>query len=266
MALTKPSLSLLSSESDSEELPTFAFLKKEPSSSDRIQPQREKNVVVVTSDSEASCPPSPGLEDPPFVLAAAEGLTQAGPIRVLSSGSEDEDVLVPLAERISCKFLTHKQLIPEHSSSSLKTVSDHQRDISGLGDWKKQPFPKIPDGPLHDALEKSPANDGDSVLDSRGRQLPAYQSACSELAVTNPVPDIPLPQKRTKHSQKVQRSGAQGCRQPRQASRKENTPRQPEKKQRTVVVNRLKAQRPEECMKHIVVVLDPGSRRFQLLP
>lgn len=251
MALTKPSLSLLSLESDSEELPTFAFLKKEPSSADRIQPQREKNVVVVTSDSEASCPPSPGLEDPPFVLAAAEALTQAGPIRVLSSGSEDEDVLVPLAERISCKFLTHKQLIPEHSSSSLKTVSDHQRDI---------------DGRLHDALEKSPANDGDSVLDSLGRQLPAYQSACSELAVTNPVPDIPLPQKRTKHSQKVQRSGAQGCWQPRQASRKENTPRQPEKKKRTAMVNRLKAQRPEECLKHIVVVLDPGSRRFQLLP
>ncbi|XP_057631950.1 crossover junction endonuclease EME1 isoform X2 [Chionomys nivalis] len=257
MALTKPSLSLLSSESDSEELPTLAFLMKEPSSADRIQPQREKIVVVVTSDSEASCPPSPGLEDPPFVLAAAEALTQAGPVRVLSSGSEDEDVLVPLAERISCKFLTHKQLNPECSSSSLKTVSDHQHDTSGLGDWKKQPFPKIPDGPLHNVLEKSPANDRDSVSDSPGRQLPPYLSACSELAVTNPVPDISLPQKRTKHSQKVQRSGAQGCWPPRQASRKENTPRQPEKKKRTAMVNRLKAQRPEECMKHIVVVLDP---------
>lgn len=266
MALTKLSLSLLSSESDSEELPTFAFLKKEPSSAGRNQPQREKNVVVVTSDSEASCPPSPGLEDPPFVLDAAEAPTQAGPIRVLSSGNEDEDVLVPLAERISCKFLTHKQLNPERSRSSLRTVSDHQRDTSGQGDWKKQPFPKIPDGPLHNALEKSPANDGDSVLDCPGRQLPAYQSGCSVLTVINPVPDIHLPQKRTKHSQKVQRSGAQGCWQPRQASRKENTPRQLEKKKKTAMVNWLKAQRPEECMKHIVVVLDPGSRRFQLPP
>ncbi|CAO2644897.1 Crossover junction endonuclease EME1 [Lemmus lemmus] len=256
MALTKPSLSLLSSESDSEELPTFAFLKKESSSADRNQPQREKNVVVVTSDSEASCPSSPGLEDPPFVLDAAEAPSQAGPIRVLSSGSEDEDVLVPLAERISCKFLTHKQLNPECSSSSLKTVSDHQRDTSGLGDWKKQPFPKIPDGHLHDALEKSLPNDGKSVLDSLGCQLPAYQSTCSELAVFNPIPDIPLPQKRTKHSQKVQRSDTQGCWQPRQGSRKENTPRQPENK-KTAMVTRLKAQRPEECLKHIVVVLDP---------
>lgn len=256
MAVRKPSLSLLSTESDSEELPTFTFLKKEPSSADRNQPQRE-NVVVVTSDSETSCPPSPGLKESPFVPHTAEAPTQAGPVRVLSSESEDEDVFVPLAQRITSKFLTHKPLSPEHSSFSLKTVSDHQNNTSGPCDWKKQPCPEIPDVPLHNALEKSPANDWDSVLDSPGRQLPAYQSTCSELVVTKTIPDIPLPQKRTKHNQKVQRRGSQGCWQPRQASRKENTPRQHEKRKKAVVVNRLKAQRPEECLKHIVVVLDP---------
>lgn len=265
MAVRKPSLSLLSTESDSEELPTFTFLKKEPSSADRNQPQRE-NVVVVTSDSETSCPPSPGLKESPFVPHTAEAPTQAGPVRVLSSESEDEDVFVPLAQRITSKFLTHKPLSPEHSSFSLKTVSDHQNNTSGPCDWKKQPCPEIPDVPLHNALEKSPANDWDSVLDSPGRQLPAYQSTCSELVVTKTIPDIPLPQKRTKHNQKVQRRGSQGCWQPRQASRKENTPRQHEKRKKAVVVNRLKAQRPEECLKHIVVVLDPGSPRSQLPP
>lgn len=265
MALRKPSLSLLSTESDSEELPTFAFLKKEPSSADRNQPQREK-VVVVTSDSEASCPPSPGVKDPPFVPDAAEAPTPAGPARVLSSESEEEDVVVPLAQRITCKFLTHRQPSPEHSSSSLKTVSDHQNNTSGPRDWKKQPFPEIPDVPLHDALEKSPTNDWDSVLDGPGHQLPAYQSTCNELAVTKILPDIPLPQKRTRHSQKVQGRGSQGCWQPRQASRKENTPRQHEKRKKEAMDNRLKAQRPEECLKHIVVVLDPGSPRFPLPP
>ncbi|XP_028724807.1 crossover junction endonuclease EME1 [Peromyscus leucopus] len=258
MALRKPSLSLLSTESDSEELPTFAFLKKEPPSADRNQPQRE-NVAVVTSDySEASCPPSPGLDDPPFVLDAAEAPTQAEPVRVLSSGSEDEDVFVPLAERITCKFLTHEQLSPGHSSSSLKTVLDHQNNTSGPCDWKKQPFPKIPAAvPLRSALEKSPANDGDSVLDHLCHQLPDHQSTRSELAVTKTVPDIPLPQKRTKRSQKVQRRGSQGCWQPSQASRKENTPRPHEKKKKAATVHRLQARRPEECLKHIVVVLDP---------
>ena len=31
-----------------------------------------------------------------------------------------------------------------------------------------------------------------------------------------------------------------------------------ERKKKTALVNRLKAQRPEECLKHIVVLLDPG--------
>ncbi|CAH6775931.1 crossover junction endonuclease EME1 [Phodopus roborovskii] len=261
MALKKLSLSLLSMESDSEELPTFAFLKKGPSSADRNQPHKE-NVVVVTSDSEASCPPSPGLKDPPFVPDTAEAPTQAGPVRVLSSESEEEDIFVPLAERITCKFLTHKQLSPEPSSSSLKTVSNHQ-NISGPCDWKKQPISETPDVPLNDTLEKSPAKDGDSVLDSSSQQLPAYQSVCRELAVTKTVPDIPLPQKRTKHSQKVQRSGSQGCWQQRQASRQENAPSQHENKKKAVMVNRLKAQRPEECLKHIVVVLDPALLQME---
>ncbi|KAL1780177.1 crossover junction endonuclease EME1 [Sigmodon hispidus] len=254
MALRKLSLSLLSTESDSEELPTFAFLKKEPSSADRNQPQRE-NAVVVTSDSEASCPLSPCLKDPLLVPEPAEAPTGGGLVRVLSSESDEEDVFVPLAERLTRKFLTHKQLDPEHSSSSLKTLLGLQDHPSGPCNWKKQPFPKIPDVPVHGALEKSPANDGDSVLDSSCHQLPAYQSTCSELAVTR---TIPLPQKRTKRSQKVQRRGSQECSQPSQASRKEDTPRQHEKKEKAAMVSRLKGQRPEECMKHIVVVLDPG--------
>lgn len=268
MALRNLSLSLLSTESDSEELPTFAFLKKEPSSAGRSPPQKE-NVVIVTSDSEASCPPSPALRDPPSGLDTADAPAGAGPVRVLSSDSEEEeeeDLLVPLAERITWKFLRNKQLSPEHSSSPLKTLFDHQNNAGAPCDWKKQPLPKIPDVPLHGALENGSANDEGSTVDSQCHQLPAYQSTCSELAVTKTNPDVPLPKKRTKQSQKVQRRGSQGCRQPRQTGRKENTPRQHERNKEASMVNRLKAQRPEECMKHIVVVLDPGPSRFQLPP
>ncbi|XP_066877243.1 crossover junction endonuclease EME1 isoform X4 [Kogia breviceps] len=102
MAVEKSSLSLDSSESDAEELPTFAFLKKEPSSAKRRQPQKEEKIVVVdTSDSEACCPPSPKLKDPPPVPETAETVTQTEPVRVLSSGSEDEEEFVPLAERLT---------------------------------------------------------------------------------------------------------------------------------------------------------------------
>ncbi|NP_808420.1 crossover junction endonuclease EME1 isoform 2 [Mus musculus] len=257
MALRRLSLSRLSTESDSEDLPTFAFLKKEPSSTNRKPPQRAKNIVVVTSDSEASCPPSPGLKGPPCVPSAAGAPPQAGPVRVLSSSSEDEDVFVPLAERITCKLLTSKQLCPELSSSSLKTGLDGQNNASAPCDWKRQPWPKIPDVPLHGALEKSAANDEDSLLDDQCRQLPTYQATCRELAVSKTNSDRPLPKKRTKHIQTVQSGGSQGCWRPGQASRKENTPRQHERKKKAEMIKRLKAQRPEECLKHIVVVLDP---------
>ncbi|XP_052053044.1 crossover junction endonuclease EME1 isoform X1 [Apodemus sylvaticus] len=257
MALRKLSLSLLSMESDSEELPTFAFLKKEPSSTDRNPPQREKNIVVVTSDSEASCPPSPGFKDLPCVPSVADTPPQAGPVRVLSSSSEDEDGFVPLAERITCKLLTSKQLSPEHSGSPLKTGLDGQNHGSASCDWKKQPWPKIPHVPLHGALEKSAASDKDSLLGSQYYQLPAYQATCKELAITETNPDFPLPEKRTKHIQRAQSGGSRGCWRRGQASRKENTPRQHERKQKAEMVKRLKAQRPEECLKHIVVVLDP---------
>ena len=82
MAVKKASLSLDSSESDSEELPTFAFLKNKPSSVKRRQPQEDEKIVVVDiSDSEASCP-SPKLKDPPLVPEAAETVIQTEPVRL----------------------------------------------------------------------------------------------------------------------------------------------------------------------------------------
>ncbi|XP_016058892.1 PREDICTED: crossover junction endonuclease EME1 [Miniopterus natalensis] len=261
MALKKSSLSLESSESDAEELPVFTFLKKEPSSTKRRQPQREEKIVVVdTSDSEASCPPSPRLKDPSPVPDTAETATRTQPVKVLSSGSEDEEELLPLAERLTCKFLTHKQLSPEDSSSPVKSILDHKNDGASC-DWKKQPFPMTPDVPLHDTSERCTSNNKDRMVDNPCHQLPAYEAICPlqslSLTVTQTNAEVPPPQKRTKHSQKVQRRGSQGCQPRGQASRKENTVRQPQREKKAALVNRPKAQRPEECLKHIVVVLDP---------
>ncbi|XP_033039358.1 crossover junction endonuclease EME1 isoform X2 [Trachypithecus francoisi] len=259
MALKKSSPSRDSGDSDSEELPTFAFLKKEPSSTKRRQPEREEKIVVVDiSDSEASCPPTPGLLSPP-VSDTAETVTQTQPVRLLSSGSEDEEEFIPLAQRLTCKFLTYKQPSPEDSSSPIKSVLDHQNNEGVSRDWKKQPFPKIPEVPLHDTPERSTADNKDLILDPC-RQLPAYPSACpgqsSSLVVTRANSDILPPQKKTKQSQKVQGRGSQGCLQQRQAKQKESTLRRQERKN-AALVTRMKAWRPEECLKHIIVVLDP---------
>ncbi|XP_069884437.1 crossover junction endonuclease EME1 isoform X2 [Dipodomys merriami] len=254
MTLLQPSLSMASTESDSDELPTFSFLKKVPPLTKRSQTDRvEKIVVVETSDSEASLPPSPELKDLPRFPDTNETFTQTKPIRVLSSGSEDEEEIMPLAERLACKFLAHKQSSTEDSSFPIKTVLDQQND------QKKQPFLKIPDVPLHNTSKRATDNQ-DPILDSPCHQLLGYQSTClvqsNRLAETEMNSDTFPPQKRTKNSQKVQKRGSQRCQPQKQASCKESTLRQPEKKN-AAPADKLKALRPEECLKHIIVVLDP---------
>ncbi|KAB0367597.1 hypothetical protein FD755_020921 [Muntiacus reevesi] len=260
MAVKKSSLSLDSSESDSEKLPTFAFLKKKLSSVKRRQPQEDEKIVVVDiSDSEASCP-SPKLKEPPPIPEAAETVIQTEPVRVLSSESENEEEFMPLAERLICKFLTHKQLSPEKSSSPFERVLD-QNNEGASHDWQKQLFTKICDIPLCGTSERHASNNKDSVVDNPCHQLPAYQTTCpvqsNSLTITKTNAEVPLPQKRRTYSQKVQKRSTQGCQQWGRASQKESTQRQQERKKKLALANRLKAQRPEECLKHIVVLLDP---------
>ncbi|XP_007940361.1 crossover junction endonuclease EME1 [Orycteropus afer afer] len=256
MALKKSSLLLDSSESDFEELPTFAFLKNEPSSTKSRQPQREEKIVVINmSDSKVSYPVLPGWKEPPPVPDMLETVTQAEPVRMLSSESEDEEKFIPLAERIKCKFLTDKQLSPEDSKSPIKSVSDHQNNEGALCDWKKHPFPKIPTVPLRDTSERSASDTKDPILDNPCHQLPAYQP--TSLTVTETNSDACLLQKRTKHSWKARGRDWQGCQQRGQENQRESTLRQQERKKKAAQANRLKAQRPEECLKHIAAVLDP---------
>nr|XP_008269524.1 crossover junction endonuclease EME1 [Oryctolagus cuniculus]XP_051681515.1 crossover junction endonuclease EME1 [Oryctolagus cuniculus]XP_051681516.1 crossover junction endonuclease EME1 [Oryctolagus cuniculus]XP_051681517.1 crossover junction endonuclease EME1 [Oryctolagus cuniculus] len=246
MALKSP-LSLESSGSESEELPTFAFLKKESFSTKKRQ---EKVIVVVSSDSEGSCPPSPEPIGPSPGPDTEEALPHAEPVPVLSSGSEDEEEFIPLAERLTCKFLTHKQLSPEDSSSAIRSVLDHESNEGASCDR----IPNIP-AVLHGSSGRNAPSGRDPILDSPCRQPAAYRSSCplesDSLTVTKANLDIPPPQKTATRGQKVR-----GWRQQGQASRKESPPRQ-QRRKKEAPAGRLKAPRPEECLKHIVVVLDP---------
>ncbi|XP_036985515.2 crossover junction endonuclease EME1 isoform X1 [Artibeus jamaicensis] len=262
MALKELSLSLESSESDSEELPGFTFLKKKPSSTTRKQPQRKEKIVLVnTSDSEASCPPSPRLKDPPPIPDTAETVTQSQSAGVLSSGSEDEEQLIPLAERLTCKFLTHKQLSPEDSSSPVKHILDHKNNEGTSCDRKKQWSPKSCDVPLCYTSERCASNNKDPVVDSACHWPPAYRASgplqSYNSAVTRTNAEVPPSQKRAKHSQEVQKRGSKGCQPRGQASQKENALTQLQRKKKAALVSRPKTQKLEECLKHLVVVLDP---------
>ncbi|KAM6174629.1 crossover junction endonuclease EME1 [Erethizon dorsatum] len=260
MALMKSSLSLDSSGSDSEELPTFAFLKKEPTSAKRKPPARPNEIIMVdTSDSEASRPPSPGSGELP-VLRAAVTATQTEPLGVLSNVSEDEEELIPLARRLKCKFLTNRQLNSKDSSTSGKGVKGPQNE--GLSrDWEEPCFPEASSTPLGDSSQPSVADNQAQSLDFPCCDPPAPQPTCliqgNRLAGTKTKSGVTLPQKRAKHSQKGERRGSQGMRLQGRASRKESSPGQQERKKKAALINRLKAQGPEECLKHIIVALDP---------
>ena len=128
---------------------------------------------------------------------------------------------------------------------------DHQNKERVSHDWQKQPFTKIRDIRLCGTSERHASSNKDPVVDNPCHQLPAYQTTCTvqsnSLTITKTNAEVPLPQKRRKYSQKVQKSSAQGCQQWGRASQKESTQRQQERKKKTALVNRLKAQRPEEC-------------------
>ncbi|XP_005394232.1 PREDICTED: crossover junction endonuclease EME1 isoform X2 [Chinchilla lanigera] len=256
MALMKSSLSLDSSESDSEELPTFAFLKKELTLAKRKQPARPDEIIVVhTSDSEASQPPSPGLGK----LHAAITSTQAQPLRVPSGESEDEEELLPLARRLQCKFLTNRQPSSQDPGPSGKGAEDHQNEWLSR-DWEKPSFPETSGLPLGDSSVPTAADNQAQSLDFPCRDPPAPQPTCltqdNRLAGTKTKSGVTPRQKRAKRSQKRERRGLRGLRLQGGASHEEASPGQQEKK-KAALMSRLKAQRPEECLKHIVVALDP---------
>ncbi|XP_004633688.1 crossover junction endonuclease EME1 [Octodon degus] len=255
MTPTKLSLSLASSESESEELPTFAFLKKEPSSAKRKQPTGSEEIILVhTSDSEASRPPSPGVGQP-WVPHTAVTRTQAEPLQVLSSGSEDEEELVPLARRLRCKFLTNGQPCSADASPSGEVLESHHNEGLSCG-WEKPSLPEAFRIPLGDSSGLTAADDQLGRLDFPCCDPLGPQPACltqeNRLTGTKMKSGVARPQKRAKHSREGERR-PQG-----RATCKKISPGQQEKKKKAAALaSRLKAQRPEECLKHIVAVLDP---------
>ncbi|XP_049628815.1 crossover junction endonuclease EME1 [Suncus etruscus] len=232
MALRNPSLFLDSSESDSDELPVFTFLKKEPTSIKRSSQRAEPVVVVDTSGSEASCPPSPRWRGPSPVPGVTKTDTQEGPTRVLSSGSEDGEEFVPLAQRLKCKFLTRKALSPD--SSPVKIVQSHYNQEGATAcEGTHQPCPKSPKKLVPAIPEKGTWNAQHSAGDP--------QVLYAEF--------LP-PLKTSRVWQKALRKSSQGCQQQARMS-------QEERRKKVTLDNRLKAQKPEESLKHLVVVLDP---------
>ncbi|XP_068923637.1 crossover junction endonuclease EME1 [Petaurus breviceps papuanus] len=251
-------LPLDTSESDSEELPTFTFLKQKPSLT------KSSQIMVHSSEVECSSSSS-GSKELPAIPDAARTVSPKEPVTVLSSESEEEEEFIPLVQRlqhrITKSFSKAQESSHQDSSSQTKCAWDHQHNEGTADKWKEQPFPKALVLSNSSSVKGASKNDSIIIEEEPHNHLPAYSSLfpvqIRNLSATEESSVLSLPQKRTKYSQKEKGRGQQGPLQT-QRKQKETEQRQQEREKKKALANMLKAQKPEECLKHITVVLDPA--------
>ncbi|XP_074079866.1 crossover junction endonuclease EME1 isoform X2 [Macrotis lagotis] len=253
MSLKK--LPLESSESDSEELPSFTFLKQKLSLTESSQA-----VVVRSSDAECSSS-SPGLEELPAVQEAARTVSPKEPITVLSSESEEEEELIPLVQRLQCRITNSFSKAQESSHQDSSSHTKYQHNEGKAGEWEEQPFPKALVLSNPSSINDTSKNDRDIIEDEPPGHVPAYPSVLPvqirNLSATGESSVLSPPQKRSKYTQKEKRRNCRDALQT-QRKQKETEQRQQERERKKALASMLKAQKPEECLKHITAVLDPA--------
>ncbi|XP_048344399.1 crossover junction endonuclease EME1 [Sphaerodactylus townsendi] len=250
-------------DSENEELPAFSFLKKQP-------PLRDEVVVLNSSDSEDSSTQSPAWKKSRSTQGSA-GATNLKKMVELSSESEEDEGLLPLAERLKSNFLSHKtsttgasftrileprsqdfvdserlysngeQVATVYSQQSPPGASDIEKraapDIWELSDSDQELAPRIP--------EKQSVNQLSVCLSQCSVENGSHHMAMS-------LKSLPLPTKQNRSQEqldKVQKRKDRECQKRLQEQERES---------KKTLASLWKAQRPEECLKHIQIMLDPG--------
>ncbi|XP_038227133.1 crossover junction endonuclease EME1 isoform X2 [Dermochelys coriacea] len=277
-------MSLESDEGDVEDLPNFTFLKLQPpavkNSSRRWQPPSEERVVVVcSSDSEESSPPSPGWEKFPGNQGSDRASSCKDVIARLSSESEEEEEIIPLSERLRGKLVNSQSsktsilLSEAQQLSSCDAVCKargtvlHQNYEQVVTDCRQQLLPKASDTQIRTLVsswEVSDSDQDDATQDSKRVSLhqppvclsdsPAWSSRS---LVAEASSEMSPPQKKSKHSQEERERAHQAALQRRREREVQKGQREQDRERKKELANMLKAQRPEECLKYITVVLDP---------
>ncbi|XP_038613190.1 crossover junction endonuclease EME1 [Tachyglossus aculeatus] len=261
-----------SRESDSEEEPpTFTFLKQPPPPSEKsaalLSEEVKKVVVLSSSDSEDPHPPfrpkataagPADLQDPAEIALSKE-------LVLVSSGSEEEEVeeeLIPLAERVKGKVWgrgTSPRPLPEAQrqtpQSSLGSQTRGAPQTSGSRDTSAGTEGQChPQAPAFPSRVSSPGSEDDAEgptghLAGRPSAFPAERGPSSSLEMGSACPSLP---KRVKRGPDV--AGRARLKRQEEAQ---------ERERRKALAQSLKAQRPEECLKHIAVLLDPALLQLE---
>lgn len=238
-----------------DDFPVYDFLQRGPCNSQASQSQTEKTDLVVldSSDTEVASSFSPA--------SAVEG---GADVMMISSESEaDDDPYVPLALR-----LKQRQGSVTTSSSTVADDKDSQRHPSS--------DPPSPGFSAHNGFSES-----EPLLSSRQTQgrmeergtagnpedtalpLPRPPPKPSSWAgSTDTSPAKRNPAKRTAEEIQASREEALRRREARERQQGDKEARrlgqERQKAERKALAEAAKALRPDECIKHMVVVVDPG--------
>nr|XP_014346050.1 PREDICTED: crossover junction endonuclease EME1 [Latimeria chalumnae] len=274
--------------SDTEELPVFDFLQQRPSRLENSSQQPVSSAVVVLgSDSDISSPPSPV---PVFLSLRGDQLVEDFPkreITMLSSDSEEEE-FVPLSERLKERF-TDKQISLNSSAPGRPAIQALANKASNV----LQPDEKMSNYFAPSIIHRRPLeakkhsvvrqvtstcvwdisdSDEDAVcnLDIQNVHDPSASphKTCDKnirSVMAAVVADLSPPKKKTKRSEEELEQARQEAlrkkqRLKEQKAEKENLQQQREQERvsKKALVTAVKALRPEECMKHMVVAIDPA--------
>lgn len=255
-------------DSEGEELPTFPFLKKQ-------LPLRDEVVVLCSSDSEDSSTLSPAWKKACCGQDSTRAATQLKKMSELSSESEDDEDLMPLAERLRKNLLNTKS--SRAGASFTRIQEPRSQDLVGherlhsnyeqvTTDGWQQSQPK-------DFWRRAVPNtwelsDSDQEVAPRVPKKPSVNqlsvclSQCSEENGSRQMAEMSLKsfplQAKPKHSQEDLDKAPQDTIQKRKDRETRKKLQEQERERKKALANLQKAQRPEECLKHIQIVLDPG--------
>ncbi|XP_074870888.1 structure-specific endonuclease subunit EME1 [Carettochelys insculpta] len=276
-------MSLESDQSEAEDLlPTFTFLKQQlpavkgGSGRPRQPPPKEREVVICSSDSEQSSPPSPGWRKFRGKWRSDRASPCKDVIAMRSSDSEEEEVIRPLSERLRVKLVNSKSSKTSILHSEAQQPSRCDAVCKGRGavlcqnseqvvtDCREQVVPKASDTrtrtPLLSDISQD-RNQDDATQNSKTVPLhpsPVHLSDSPaqgrRFLVAEVNPEMSPQQKKSKCYQEEKESSRQAAL---QRVRERKVQKEQERERKKALANMLKAQRPEECLKHITVVLDP---------
>ncbi|KAJ8363637.1 hypothetical protein SKAU_G00124680 [Synaphobranchus kaupii] len=244
--------------SDTEELPIYDFLQLSHSQAAHRQTEEPDLVVLNSSDSESLAPPFSGSHPRPTSLLPE----QRGEKVVLVSSDSEEEPFVPLALRL-------KQRRGGPPTSTATTCPDPPQYASAnRPDASVQPHHcKTSSGPSPAGRPNTPVllDLEEDEENSEGPTASVFDLHSAEFCPWTEGDASPPPKKAAKRSpaaievarlEALRRKEARGRQQAEKEVRKLQLER--ERAEKRALADAVKALRPEECIKHMVVSVDPA--------